>query len=134
MHRYLVDNKQQFEAIVVPHSCSKALLKLAHDDMGHNGSSQTYMLLQINYYWKGMKPHTYKYVKHCELCQKCNTQVVKYNHGHFEVPKAPMDFISMDLIGEYNFPHFTRSSVCPYSNMYAYRIHMVHSNKNENCS
>ena len=104
LHRYLVDNKQRFEVIVVPQSCSKTLLKLAHDDMGHNGSSRTYMILRRNYYWKGMKPHTYKYVKHCELCQKCNTQVVKYNQGHFEVPKSPMDFISMDLIGEFHPP------------------------------
>ena len=46
----------------------------------------------------------YRYVKQCPKCQQCNTQVVKYNQGQFQVPKAPMDFISMDLIGEFHPP------------------------------
>ena len=29
---------------------------------------------------------------------------MKYNQGQFQVPKAPMDFISMDLIGEFHPP------------------------------
>ena len=104
LHRYTVDNKQKFDAIVVPQECAKILLKMSHDDMGHNGSARTYMLLRRNYYWKGMKPQVLKYVKQCLKCRQCNAQVVKYNQGHFEVPRAPMDFISMDLIGEFRPP------------------------------
>ena len=62
------------------------------------------MLLRRNYYWKGIKPQVYRYVKQCQKCQQCNSQVVKYNQGQFQVPKAPMDFISMDLIGEFHPP------------------------------
>ena len=102
--RYVTDNKQRFETRVVPQGCAQRLLKLAHDDLGHNGSACTYMLLRQNYFWKGMKPQVYKYVKQCSKCQACNAQVVKYYKGHFNVPKAPMDFISMDLIGEFRPP------------------------------
>ena len=89
---------------MVPQGCAQRLLKLTHDDLGHNGSARTHMLLRRNYFWKGMKPQVYKYVKHCPKCQACNAQVVKYQKGHFDIPKAPMDFISMDLIGEFRLP------------------------------
>ena len=46
----------------------------------------------------------YRYVKQCPKCQQCNTQVVKYNQGQFSVPKAPIDFISMDLIEKFHPP------------------------------
>ena len=37
--RYVEDNKQRFEVIVIPWDLSKVVLKLAHDDLGHNGSA-----------------------------------------------------------------------------------------------
>ena len=89
---------------MVPQDCAQRLLKLAHDDLGHNGLARTYMLLRRNYFWKGMKPQVYKYIKQCPKCQACNSQVVKYHKGHFNVPKAPMDFILMDFIGEFRPP------------------------------
>ena len=101
LKKYVVDNKQRFETIVVPKGCVNILLKLAHDELGHNGSARTYMMLKRHYYWKGMKPQVYKYVKRCKTCQKFNVHIVKYQKGHFEIPEAPMDFISMDLIGNF---------------------------------
>ena len=38
--RYVEDNKQRFEVIVIPQDLSKVVLKLAHDDLGHNGSAR----------------------------------------------------------------------------------------------
>ena len=43
--RYVEDNKQRFEVIVIPRDLSKIVLKLAHDDLGHNGSARTYMIV-----------------------------------------------------------------------------------------
>ena len=54
--KYTTDNKQRFETIVVPEHYTLALLRLAHDELGHNGSSRTYMMLKRLYFWKGMKP------------------------------------------------------------------------------
>jgi len=51
-----------------------------------------------------MKNDVYRYVKNCATCQKVNKQVVKYAKLHFSVPSMPMEFISMDLIGEFNLP------------------------------
>ena len=101
LKRYVTDNKQRFETIVLTKACAPLILKLAHDELGHNGSARTYMLLRKLYFWKGMKPQVYQYVKQCKTCQKYNITPVKYTSGHFDVPKSPMEFISMDLIGEF---------------------------------
>ena len=85
------------------------LLKLAHDDLGHNGTARTYMILRRNYYWKGMKASVALYVKRCSLCRKHNATATRYVKGSFEIPKAPMDFISMDLIGEFHPPSTNRN-------------------------
>ena len=53
------------------------------------------------YYWKGMKTDINVYVKQCKLCQKQNIVPVKYSQGHFSAPMVPMEFISMDLIGDF---------------------------------
>ena len=100
--RYMEDNKQRFEVIVIHRDISNMVLKLAHDDLGHNRSARTYMILRRNYYWKGLKPNVVKYVKRCTICRKYNSASPKYNKGTFQAPGAPMDFISMDLIGEFH--------------------------------
>ena len=102
--RYVEDNKQRFEVIVIPRDLSKVVLKLAHDDLGHNGSARTYMIVRRNYYWKGLRPDVIHYVKRCTVCRKYNSASPKYNKGTFQAPGAPMDFISMDLIGEFHPP------------------------------
>ena len=102
--RYVEDNKQKFEVIVIPRDLSTIVLKLAHDDLGHNGSARTYMILRRNYYWKGLRPYVIKHVKRCIICQKHNSASPRYNKGTFQAPGAPMDFISMDLIGEFHPP------------------------------
>ena len=61
--KYVSDNKQHFEVIVVPPQLASMLLKLAHDDLGHNGTACTYMILRCSYYWKGMKSFIATYIK-----------------------------------------------------------------------
>ena len=117
LKKYVYDAKQWFETMVVPQSLCGTLLKLSHDDLGHNGTAQTYMLLRWNYYWKGMRPEVTRYVKQCKLCQTHNSAYTRYVKGTFEVPKVSMDFISMDLIGKFNPPSsqgnkFTLTIIC----------------------
>ena len=45
-----------------------------------------------------------KHIKMCYQCQRRNKQVVKYATLHFDVASFPMQFISMDLIGEFHPP------------------------------
>ena len=53
----------------------------------------------------------------CYQCQRRNRQVVKYATLHFDVATFPMQFISMDLIGEFHPPtsrkhRYTLSVIC----------------------
>ena len=53
----------------------------------------------------------------CYQCQRRNKQVVKYATLHFDIAIFPMQFISMDLIGEFHPPtsrkhRYTLTVIC----------------------
>ena len=93
-------NGQLFYPIVLPHMLIGHILELSHNKLGHNGINRTYAMLKRLYYWKGMKTSITKHIKNCDNCQKCNLQIVPYAKLHFDTATFPMEFISMDLIGE----------------------------------
>ena len=51
-----------------------------------------------------MKVLVAKHVKNCVVCQRRNPQVIPYAKLHFDTATFPMEFISMDLIGEFYPP------------------------------
>ena len=83
LRRNVTDNDKTYETIVLPRALIAQVLKMAHDDLGHNGTHGTYVLLKE---------------------ERRNKQVVKYAMLHFDVATFPMQFISMDLIGEFHPP------------------------------
>ena len=60
LKRYVTDGDKTYETIVLPRALTGQILKMAHDDIGHNGTHRTYMLLKRLYYWKGLKPSVIK--------------------------------------------------------------------------
>ena len=104
LKRYVTDGDKTYETVVLPRALTAQILKMAHDDLGHNGTHRTYMLLKRLYYWKGLKPSVTKHIQRCYHCQRRNKQVVKYATLQFDVATFPMQFISMDLIGEFHPP------------------------------
>ena len=104
LKRYVTDGDKTYETIMLPRALTAQILKMAHDDLGHNGTHRTYMLIKRLYYWKGLEPSVIKHIQRCYHCQRGNKQVVKYATLHFNVANFPMQFISMDLIGEFHPP------------------------------
>ena len=104
LKRYVTDSDKMYETVILPRALIAQVLKMAHDDLGHNGTHRTYMLLKRLYYWKGLKPSVVIHIQRCYHCQQRNKQVVKYATLHFDVATFPMQFISMDLIGEFHPP------------------------------
>ena len=104
MKRLVTDGNDTYETIVIPRSLIPQVLHMAHDELGHNGTHRTYILIKRLYYWKGLKPSVEKHIKRCPQCESQNKQVVKYAKLHFDVATFPMQFISMDLIGEFHPP------------------------------
>ena len=102
LKRYVIDSDNMYETTVMPRALIAQILWMAHDNLGHNGTHRMYTLLKKLYYWKGLKPSVAKDIRMCYQYQRRNKQVVKYAMLHFDVATFPMQFISMDLIGEFH--------------------------------
>ena len=100
LKRHLTEDGKHRGTIVLPKVLIEPMMFKAHNMLGHNGTTRTYSLLRWLYFWKGMKNSITHYVCSCLTCQKRNQQVVRYAHSNFQVATFPMEFISMDLIGE----------------------------------
>ena len=62
LKRYVITGDKTYETIVLPRALTAQILKMAHDNLGHNGTHRTYMLLKRLYYWKGLKPSVTKHI------------------------------------------------------------------------
>ena len=133
LRRYMTDGDKTYETIVLPRALLTQILKMAHDDLGHNGTHRMYMLLKRLYYWKGLKPSVTKHIQRCYHCQRRNKQVVKYATLHFDVATFPMQFISMDLIGEFSSSYVQRKKICTDSYLHAYRLCFLCTIENQDC-
>ena len=102
LKRKMIDNGILYTPIVVPNILREALLILAHDKAGHNGFRRTYMSLRSRYYWKGMKKSIHEHCTRCQVCAKHNIKTQQLRKEHFSSPPQPMEFIAMDLIGEFH--------------------------------
>ena len=104
LKRYVIEGNNTYETTVVPRALMGQILRMAHDELGHNGTHRTYTILKRLYYWKGLKPSVEKHIKMCYQCHRRNKQVVKNATFHFDVAVFPMQFIPIDLIGEFHPP------------------------------
>ena len=46
LKRYVIDGNNTYETIILPRALTAQVLKMAHDDLRHNGTHRTYMLLK----------------------------------------------------------------------------------------
>ena len=102
LKRKVIENGILHTPILVPDILKEALLILAHDKAGHNGFRRTYMSLKTSYYWKGMKKSIHEHCTRCQVCAKHNIKTQQLRNEHFSSPPQPMEFIAMDLIGEFH--------------------------------
>ena len=100
--RKVIDGGHKFRAIYLPSVLTFQVLQTAHDDLGHNGFPRTYAALKRVFYWKGMKEDIRKHCKTCATCQLHKLENVKFERKIFRPSLQPMDFICMDLTGEFH--------------------------------
>ena len=101
LRRIVREKDRIFDPVVVPECLVDPILILAHDESGHNGYQRTYAAIKQLYYWKGMKRRINLHCKQCNVCAKHVLQRVNFEKTHFTPGQQPMEFISMDLIGEF---------------------------------
>ena len=107
LYRRVIEGGQSFQAIYVPRtpeSLIQSILQTAHDESGHNGFPRMYSAIHRLYYWKGIKEDVLQHCRNCYTCQLHKTAAVKFEAKHFKPSMKPMDFIAMDLIGEFHLP------------------------------
>ena len=102
--RKVIDGGHEFNAIYLPSALIFQVLRTAHDDLGHNGFPRTYAALKRVFFWKGMKEDIRKHCKTCATCQLHKLENVKFERKIFKPSLQLMDFICMDLIGEFYPP------------------------------
>ena len=115
--RKVIDGGHEFHAIYLPSVLIFQVHWTAHDDLGHNGFPRTYAALKQVFFWKGMKEDIRKHCKTCAACQLHKLENVKFERKIFKPSLQPMDFICMDLIGEFHPPtshghHYALTAVC----------------------
>ena len=104
LRRKTIVNGILYKPIVVPDILKDCLLMLSHEEQGHNGFKRTYNLLKRTYHWKGMKREIQRHCTKCITCAKHNIKVQQLQKEHFKVPPQLMEFIAMNLIGEFHPP------------------------------
>ena len=50
LKRYVIEGNNTYETIVVPRALTGQILRMAHDELGHNGTHRTYTILKRIYY------------------------------------------------------------------------------------
>ena len=106
LYHQVIEGEQSFHAIYIPktpESLIQSILKAAHDESGHNRFPRTYSAIRRLYLWKGIKD-VLQHCRNCYTCQLHRTAAVKFEAKHFKLSLKPMDFIAMDLIGEFHPP------------------------------
>ena len=102
LKRIIIEDGIMYNPIVLPEILKDSVLMLAHEKQGHNGARRVYNSIKRLYHWKGMKKHIQIHCTHCYTCQKFNTKSQEFEKKHFSNPPQPMEFICMDLIGEFS--------------------------------
>ena len=104
LFRSIVKNGHKFEVRVIPESLVDVVLHLSHNQLGHNGYQRTYAAIKHLYFCKGMRAQILQYCKKCKVCAVQKVQKTQFEKQIFEHGVQLMEFVSMDLIGEFHPP------------------------------
>ena len=102
LKKKVIEGGLLYKPVIIPEILRECLLMLAHDEQGHNWFKRTHSALKTLYYWKGMKRHIQLYCRRCRMCARHNIQTQGLQKEHFSAPPQLMEFIDMDLIGEFH--------------------------------
>ncbi|XP_068207702.1 uncharacterized protein [Palaemon carinicauda] len=69
--------------VVVPRNLGLAVLRMAHEGLGHFGVKRTTYLIQSHFFWPGLQKSVKAYVASCHLCQVAG-------NPNQVVPRAPL--------------------------------------------
>ncbi|KAL5512271.1 hypothetical protein ACEPAG_3556 [Sanghuangporus baumii] len=121
-------NSKKFWNVFVPTSVREAVMKECHDSTlaGHPGANKTVSMVSRSYWWPNMYVDVRNYVRGCDHCQRTKALRVtraKVLHPN-EVPEAPWQIVTVDLIGE--LPESNGfNAICVVVDRFSKQIHAI---------
>ena len=88
--------------VVVPATARSAVMKTAHDMLGHAGVRKTYDRVMRHFFWPKLKRDVAAYVKTCHICQvtgKPNQVVKPAPLQPIPVEATPFGYLQLDCVG-----------------------------------
>ena len=116
------------QLIFVPNNMHSKVLHEFHDSplAGHPGSSKTVELIRREFWWPTLYSDVRAYVRGCDKCQRTKALRVprkKSLHPH-EIPEAPWQIVTVDLIGE--LPESNGfNAICVLVDRFSKQIHAI---------
>ena len=99
--RWIPQEREETEQLVVPFRCRKELLKLAHTTpfAGHLGKTKTTQRLLQRFYWPGIFRDVADYCRSCSICQKAGPKrAIRAPLVPLPIIATPFKRIAMDIV------------------------------------
>ena len=91
--------RNTYRVYVVPQSLVQRVIKIFHDNRGHQGISRTINMVKRHFWFRKMQEQVNAYVNKCLLCCQHAMHKVKYKSKHLPIPNRPFDGICLDCVG-----------------------------------
>ena len=91
--------RNTYRVYIVPQSLVQRVIKIFHDNRGHQGISRTINIMKRHFWFRKMREQVNAYVNKCLLCCQHATHKIKYESKHLPIPNKPFDGICLDCVG-----------------------------------
>ena len=91
--------RNTYQEYIVPQSLVQWVIKMFHDNRGHQGISRTINMVKRHFWFRKMQEQVNAYVNNCLLCCQHATHKIKYESKHLPIPNKPFDGIYLDCVG-----------------------------------
>ena len=88
-----------YQVYVVPQRLVPRIIKIFHDNRGHQGISRTVNMMKGRFWFRRMQEQVNRHVSSCLICCQHATHKVKYESKHLPIPQRPFDGICLDCVG-----------------------------------
>ena len=99
LHHIYISNDVETHQLVLPLEYHKTVLRMLHDDYGHQGLDRTLALVRERYYWSTMNHDATEYVTNCHQCHVAKGH---YTGPHTQqgslVANNPLDLLCIDFL------------------------------------
>ena len=91
--------RNTYRVYIVSQSLMQQVIKIFHDNRGHQGISRTINMKKRCFWFRKMQEQVNAHVNKCLLCCEHATFKIKYESKHLPIPNKPFDGICLDCVG-----------------------------------